>query len=341
MKHIPALLVVLISISACAQQHAVAQFNELRQLTHKGAARGQTNPSSAVREMQVNVGNTALYVRVIGNGPPIIVLHGGPDFDHSYLLPDLDRLKDTFRLIYYDQRGRGRSANKVKPEDVSLKSDLEDLDQVRQHFGLESVALLGHSWGAVLALEYALRHPKRVSRLVLMNPAPASTADLTAFRKIYLQKIGADMDRQRAIVASAAYQAGDPEAVIARYRIHFKPSLARPEDYERLMATMQMSFRNQRSEGIVKARAVEDRLMLDTWQLPDYDLLPKVRSLRIPTLVIAGDKDFFPLEVATHIADALPNARLLAMKDCGHFAYLECPDAVRNALVGFFKLRRR
>jgi proline iminopeptidase len=57
------------------------------------------------------------------------VLHGGPDFDHSYLLPDLDRLSDSFRLIYYDQRGRGRSADGVRAEDVTLASDIADLDR--------------------------------------------------------------------------------------------------------------------------------------------------------------------------------------------------------------------
>lgn len=104
----------------------------------------------------------------------MIVLHGGPDFDTSYLLPELDRLSDKFHLIYYDQRGRGRSADSVKPEDVTLESEIADLDEVREHFHLDKVVLLGHSWGTVLALEYALRHPERVSRLVLMDPAPAS-----------------------------------------------------------------------------------------------------------------------------------------------------------------------
>lgn len=329
MKNIPAVLLVLLTLSTIAQQPTV------------NLHMWQTNQKLNASESQLKVGNTALYVRVIGKGQPVIVLHGGPDFDHSYFLPDLDKLKDSFRLIYYDQRGRGRSANGVKPEDVTLASDLDDLERVRQHFRLNSVVLLGHSWGAVLALEYALRHPTRVSHLVLMNPAPDSAADLTSFRKVYLEKIGADMDRQRAIVASPAYQAGDPEAVAARYRIHFKPALARAEDYERLMKTMEAAFRSQGSEGIVKARAVEDRLMLDTWQLPGYDLTPKLHGLRIPTLVIAGDKDFFPLEVASHIADALPNAKLVTMKDCGHFAFLECPDEVRTALLDFFKSRRR
>jgi proline iminopeptidase len=254
----------------------------------------QTEWSAVPRESRVPVGKASLYAREIGRGQPLIVLHGGPDFDSAYLLPDLDRLADAFRLIYYDQRGRGRSAQGVQPDEVTLASDVDDVDTVRQHFQLESPALLGHSWGAVLALEYALRHPTRVSHLILMNPAPASASDLAVFRKAYVQQLGADMDRQREIVAGAAYKEGDPEAVAARYRFHFKPALQRPEDYEKLMATMKAGFISQGKDGIVKARAVEDRLMRDTWQVDGYDLLPKLRSLNIPTLVISGDHDFIP-----------------------------------------------
>jgi proline iminopeptidase len=158
---------------------------------------------------------------------------------------------------------------------------------VRQHFHLESPALLGHSWGAVLALEYAVRHPERVSHLILMNPAPASASDLAVFRKAYAQKLGADMDCEAEIMASAAYEVGDPEAVAARYRLHFKPALKRPEDYERLMTTMKAGFISQGREGIVKARAVEDRLMLDTWKVDGYDLLPKLHTASRPWLSLA------------------------------------------------------
>ena len=145
------------------------------------------------------------------------------------------------------------------------------------------------------------------------------------------------MNRQREIVASAAYKEGDPEAVAARYRLHFKPALKRPEDYERLMATMKAEFISQGKEGIVKARAVEDRLMRDTWQMDGYDLLPKLQTLSIPTLIISGDHDFFPGEVAAHIARAIPNAQLVTLRNCGHFAYLESPGDVRNALNDFFR----
>jgi proline iminopeptidase len=291
------------------------------------------------RETRVPVGRASLYVRVVGQGPPVLVLHGGPDFDHSYLLPELDRLGDAFRVVYYDQRGRGRSAEHVRPEDVSLGTDVEDVDAVRRHLGLEAPILLGHSWGTVLALEYALRHPTHVSRLILMNPAPASTSDRNATRQAYLEALGPAMDRQRQILESEAYRAGNPEAVTARYRIHFQAALQRPEDHARLMTRMEAAFRRQGKQGILKARAVEDRLMGDTWEQPGYDLLPKLRDLPVPTLVLAADHDFIPVQVARHIAEAIPNGKLVTLNQCGHFAYLECPDEVRKAMDGFFGKR--
>jgi proline iminopeptidase len=289
------------------------------------------------RESRIPVGGAELYCREIGQGTAVIVLHGGPDFDHSYLVPDLDRLSDSFHLIYYDQRGRGRSAAGVRPEDVTFASDIADLEKVRQHFHLDSVVLLGHSWGTVLALEYALRYPQRVSRMILMNPAPASTADYKQLRKEWLEKRADDMQRRKTVSDTVAYKEADPDAVTAYYRIHFKPALARPEDYERLMARMQANFIQQGKEGIIKARAVESRLMNDTWSSPEYDLLPKLKSLKIPTLVIYGDHEFIPAATAEHITQAIPNARMVTLKDCGHFSYLECPVAVREQIDAFFR----
>ena len=83
--------------------------------------------SRAPSEGHVPTAGARLYYRAIGQGPPIIVLHGGPDFDHHYLLPEMDRLADSFRLIYYDQRGRGRSTAGVEPDEVSIGSEVEDL----------------------------------------------------------------------------------------------------------------------------------------------------------------------------------------------------------------------
>jgi proline iminopeptidase len=193
-------------------------------------------------------------VREVGTGTAIIVLHGGPDFDHRYLLPDLDRLSDGYRLIYYDQRGRGGSAGRVKPEEVSLASIAALFDAVREAFHLDRGVLLGHSWGTVLALEYAVRYPQRVSRMILMNPAPASTAQYRRIRKERLEKLGSDLDRMKAIAATEAFRRGDPDAVAAYYRIHFKAALARPEDLERVMASFRTSFTPEGSSPAGRSR---------------------------------------------------------------------------------------
>jgi proline iminopeptidase len=304
-------------------------------------AASQSKPNAMPRESRIPVGGAELYAREIGHGTPIIVLHGGPDFDHSYLLPEMDRLSDSFRLIYYDQRGRGRSADGVKPEDVTLVSDIADIEKVRQYYHLDSVVLLGHSWGTVLALEYALRYPDRVSHMILMNPAPASEADYKQLRNDWLDKRAADMERRKAIAETAAYKEADPEAVTAYYRIHFKPALARSEDYEKLITRMQASFVRQGNAGIIKARAVESRLMTETWALSGYNLLLKLKTVSIPTLVIYGDHDFIPAATAEHITQAIPNARMVTLKDCGHFTYLECPVVVREQVDAFFAGRKK
>jgi proline iminopeptidase len=104
---------------------------------------------STADEQFVGTGPARLYVRSIGEGVPIIVVHGGPDFDHEYLLPEMDRLAEWFRLVYYDQRGRGRSFSDQTSEAVSIESEIEDLDRIREHFGFEAFAVLGHSWGGI------------------------------------------------------------------------------------------------------------------------------------------------------------------------------------------------
>jgi proline iminopeptidase len=303
------------------------------------AGAGAQSKHAAARASRIPVQGAELYCREVGQGTPMIVLHGGPDFDIGYLLPELDSLSDRFHLIYYDQRGRGRSADHVKPEDVTLESEMDDLDKVREHFHLDKVILLGHSWGTVLALEYALRHPERVSRLVLMDPAPASAADINRFRKERAEKWPVLVELRKAIAETTAYKEADPDAVVAYYRVHFKPALARSEDYEKLILRMQARFIEQGKEGILKSRAVEDRLMNETWVSPNgYDLHPRLKGLNIPALVITGDHDFFPF-AAEHIAQAIPGARLVTLKDCGHFPYLECPVPLREQMDIFFRAK--
>lgn len=279
----------------------------------------------------VAVGGALLHVRKIGAGPPVIVLHGGPDFDHNYLLPELDQLADICRLVYYDQRGRGRSADGVVASDVDIESDIADLDVIREHIGAESVALLGHSWGGVLAMEYATRHSARVSHLILMNTAPASAAEWALFREYVAQhRPCGDRDAMAAMRASPEYARGDPAAEVDYYRIHFRNAICIADGVELIMHRLREHFT---SAGVLLARAIEDRLDQETTQDADWDLLPKLNALSVPTLVVHGDRDLVPVTMANHVADAIPGSRLTVLADCGHFAYLERPDDVHR-LIG-------
>jgi proline iminopeptidase len=136
---------------------------------------------SAPRVRTIPVPGAERYYRDIDQGTPIMVRHGGPSFDHHYLLPDLDRLTNTYRHIYCDQRGRGKSGGGVQPEDVTLTTEIAGLDAARAYLLLESVAALGHSWRGLLAMEYAIPYPERVSHLILLNTAPASHDDCVVF----------------------------------------------------------------------------------------------------------------------------------------------------------------
>lgn len=296
---------------------------------------GRLMPTGPSFEGHMQVGPARLYCRVVGEGPPVVVLHGGPDFDHTYLLPELDGLADAARLVYYDQRGRGRSAEGVEPTDVSIESEVADLDGLRDALGFGSVAVLGHSWGGALAMEYATRRPDRVSHLILVNTAPASGEDALLMREHFRRaRPDGDVERMEKIASSAAYRAGDVETEAAYYRIHYRIALRGPEQVDEVVRRLRLHFTEK---GILTARAIEERLYAETWNSAGYDLLPKLRSLEVPALVLHGEDDFVPVELVARIADALPNGRLVVLPECGHFAYLEAPDAVHEHVTALFE----
>jgi proline iminopeptidase len=288
---------------------------------------------SVPREGYVQVENAKLFYREIGVGQPIILLHGGPDFDHTYLLPDMDRLSDSYRLIYYDQRGRGKSLGEVQPNDVSIKTEMEDLERLRQYFQLDSVAVLGHSWGGILAMQYAIHYPECVSHMILMNTAAASQADYFVLRQEVRSRKAVYAEELNALTSSAAYQEGDPDAVAAYYRIQYGTTIKQPEHLDRLMDSMRKSFTK---ETILKGRAIEDQLYKETWASNEYDLFPRLKQLSVPTLVMHGDYDFVPAECAAHIAQTIPGAHFALVRDSGHFTYIDAPDAARKAIDDFF-----
>jgi len=279
-----------------------------------------------VRQAFVRVDGARLFVAELGDGPPLVVLHGGPDFDHAYLRPELDQLADATRLVYYDQRGRGRSIAGVRPTDVTMDSELRDLDALLTHLGLGSAAVLGHSWGAVVAMAYAARHPERVSHLALLNPAPASRADWAVLSEsLERHRPAEDVARLAEVAATPGYREGDATAEADYYRAHFRMTLRDPGLLEELVGRLRRHFT---ADGVLAARAVEERLYDETCRSDGFDLLPGLSSLAIPTLVLTGEHDLIPVETAARIAGAVPGARFAVLPGCGHFTFLERPDAV-------------
>jgi len=281
----------------------------------------------------VPAGESRLFVRDLGSGHPVIVLHGGPDFDHSYLVPELDGLAEQNRLVFYDQRGRGRSWSGERPDSVTIDSEVEDLDRVRAWTGSTTVALLGHSWGGLLAMEYAIRHPERVSHLILMNTAPASHRDMLALRREWTSRRGPEQsERMTELASDPAYLAGDIAADAAYYRIHFGSTIRRRDQLDEIVRRLRLGFT---PEGIVAARAIEEALYAQTWSADDYDLIPALRALRIPTLVIRGEDEFIPIEGVRRIADAITGSRSVEIAGGGHFTYLEQPELVCSTIADF------
>jgi len=214
-----------------------------------------------------------------------------------------------------------------------MASEVEDLDRVRSWAGFESVAVLGHSWGALLAMAYAVAHPERVSHLVLMNTAPASVAGVTELRAEFARRRSAkEAARMAELRSSAAFAAGDIATEAEYYRLHYGITLRDPDLLGIVVGRLRRAFT---PESVLAARAIEGQLYDDTWARPDYDLLPALAHVDVPTLVIHGDDDFVPLAVVRPIVDALPRARLVIVPDSGHFSYLEQPDRVTTEITSF------
>jgi len=290
------------------------------------------SPDREPRETMLDVQGARLYLREIGSGTPLLILHGGADFNHAYLIPELDRMADGFRLVYYDQRGRGKSSPGVVAQDVSIDSEVADLERVRESIGADRIAVLAHSWGCVVALEWATRHPGHVSRLILMNPPPASHQELQRLRARRREKEAATLATMTDIAQTPEWLAGDLQAEELCNRAHFSAAVHDPKHLEPILRRLRAHFT---PEDVVKARAIEDRLHEQTWSQPDYDLVSRLRGLMAPALVIHGSDDFIPIESAAEIAHAIPGAEFRVFENCGHFAYLEQPEMFRDAIEKF------
>lgn len=265
------------------------------------------------------VRGVTLFERRAGSGPPTVVLHGGPGAHHDYLLPGFDALATGRTLIYYDQRGGGRSA---VPRDVPVgwREQVADLEALRQAWGMEQLTLAGYSWGGLLALLYATEHPDRVERLALVSPAPAWGAARAEFeRRLSARTMAPALQEARAALRASGLREQDPDAYQRRV---FELSVA---GYFHDTAKV---------SGLTPFR-VTGRTQQEVWDsLGEYDLRPLLAGLRVPAIVLHGDDDPIPTESARVLAKTI-GAPFHLLADCGHVPYVEAFEEFRDLLDRF------
>jgi proline iminopeptidase len=259
--------------------------------------------------MRAQVNGVDLYYEVVGDGRPLLVMHGGLGLDHTYFRPWLDPLADRVQLIYYDHSGNGRSPRPQGFEDVSHATWADEADALRAHLGHDQIVLLGQSYGGFLAMEYALRHADRLDGLILVCTAPA-------------------LDYPEVIVGNAQRR-GTPEQVEAVVEGLSKPA-ADDAAFRQLWTTIvPLYFKRYDPDA---AAAADARTIYSAGAfnhsfgvcLPTYNLTGRLDEITTPTLVIAGREDWItPPEQAERIHAALPNADLVIFEESGHFPFIE------------------
>ncbi len=277
-----------------------------------------------------------LFYRIEGAGAQtLVVVHGGPGNSMESIRPDLAPLARGRRVIYYDQRGGGRSQLFDRAQDLAIDRHVADLDALRRHFGLERMTLLGNSWGGLLVSAYAAAHPDRVERLVLDAPAPPTQPDLARLGEEFDRRARTrfgDAERRRAARAfdrETWRQADDPLPVCREFA-HAVLQLYR-HDMQR-----ELAFRGDLCAGPVDAVRRQQAVNHMIWQsLPDYDLRPSVRRVTVPVLVITGESDAIPLSGVDGWASSYPEARRLIVRGAGHFVHFEQPQIFFPAVEAF------
>ena len=268
--------------------------------------------------------DASLFVDVVGKGYPLLLMHGGPGLDHWSLAP-LRHLRDELTLVYYDHRCNGRSTG-VAVSSMTFDNLTADADELRRQLGFERWAVLGHSFGGHVALEYALRYPERVSHLVLLDT-------------------GADSRWARENAAKVLAERGySAEAVAAQRR--FFSGQAEPSEFLSLIRKFGSAYYSRPSliavardllggEMHTKMRP-EALIYAGRSLLKDWSVVDRLGDIKAPTLVMAGADDFlFPPECQAELAKGIANSRLRMIEDAGHNPQTEQTEIVLTTLRFF------
>jgi len=271
----------------------------------------------------LSVNGIALFERRVGAGPLVVVLHGGPGAHHDYLLPQYDRLAAGREVLYYDQRGGGRSPV-PHGTPVGWREHVADLEAIRSVLELERVTLCGYSWGGLLALLYYLEHPERVERLALVSAASPTVAYRRRFEEEFARRMAApEIVAEREALRASGLRERDPDAY--RKRV-----------FELSVAGYFRDFRDARRLTPFRVTARTQDLV---WaSLGDYDLRPRLRETasRSPlpvARIIHGTHDPIPIQGSREVAEIL-RAGFIELP-VGHCPHVEATEEFVRALDEF------
>jgi proline iminopeptidase len=259
-----------------------------------------------------------LWTAGAGRGVPLIACHGGPGlWDMFGSLADslTDSLTGRVRVIRWDQRGCGRSERRGP---YSVARSVADLDSVRAGYGLDRAVVLGHSWGATLALRYALDHPDRVSALIYASGTGLGWAWREQFHRAIAERL--------APYRSRLDEADDRERAVLEWSADFTGPDARRHAEQ--MATPWFGINRECHEAIWGE-------LQRTW--PEAGLVAECQALTVPVLILDGADDLRPRWAVDSLEQALPNVTRVILPGLGHTPWLEAPDEVRSVLLEFVR----
>ncbi len=258
----------------------------------------------------------------------LVLLHGGPGADHRYLLPQMLHLAERHDLLLYDQRGGGRS-RVTTGAPVTWRDHVADLAAICGEFGTASPSLVGYSWGAMLAMLYAIESLGHASlprprRLVLISPAPVTSAYRREFDDNLRRRGNAPVVvAEREALMASGLRERDPEAYRQRiFELGVSGYFADPADARDLTP-----FR------------VVGRVQQSTWEsLGEFDLRPSLERLRmhlrVPSCIVCGRDDPIPTASSIDAARAM-QTEIVLLDRCGHVPYVERPSELWEALDPF------
>jgi proline iminopeptidase len=285
--------------------------------------------ASTEAERYIEVDNAKLFCRVMGDGAPLIVIHGGPGCSQNYLLPTMAKLAEHHQVVFYDQRGSGNSMGPVDENTITLNSFIDDIEAVRQAFHYEKISILGHSWGGHLAMLYAIRYPEHVDRLILVGSAAATSSDFAQFMQEWERRLSSHMEELKHISQPAAFLSGDPELNAEFIKIIFRTYAFNSHDVNRL---------NLISSATANVNGRKTNSLLNEGYLARFfDLTEGLCNLKCPTLISHGDSDPIPVQTAQHTHASIQGSKLVILKECGHFPYVEKPEQFFAEIQAFFE----